>query len=51
VNKYHGYPSGSTLTFTRGDYYIPRDPSIPVTIATTTFSFDTSLTTGLDVEG
>jgi hypothetical protein len=51
LNKYHGYPSGSTLTFTRGDYYIARDPQIPITTATTTFDFDTSLTAGLDIDG
>ena len=51
MNKYHGKPSGSTLTFTGGDYYIARDPSIPVTITTTTFNFDTTLKTGLDIDG
>jgi len=51
LNKYHGYPSGSTLTFTQGDYYIARDPQIPITTTTTTFDFDTSLTAGLDIDG
>lgn len=50
-DKYHGYNSGSTLTFTRGDYYIPRDPALSVTTQTTTFNFDTTLTAGLDIEG